>query len=68
MKNRFPTRRVKRPVMFERDASPLPLPLPGGAIDVAMDDLRLKTALKRAVAKTDAPAYLIDAIRREISK
>jgi len=33
-----------------------------------MDDLRLKTALKRAVAKTDAPAYLIDAIRREIRK
>jgi hypothetical protein len=63
MMNRFPTR---RPVRFERDASPLPLP--GGAIDVAMDDLRLKTALKRAVAKTDAPAYLIDAIRREIRK
>ena len=66
MMNRFPTRRVKRPVRFERDASPLPLP--GGAINVAMDDLRLKTALKRAVAKTDAPAYLIDAIRREIRK
>lgn len=31
-------------------------------------DARLKRALKRAVAKTDAPAYLIDAIRREIRK
>ena len=66
MMNRFPTTRVKRPVRFERDASLRPLP--GWAMDVAMDDLRLKTALKRAVAKTDAPAYLIDAIRREISK
>lgn len=37
------------------------------AVDGA-DLARLKAALKKAVAKTDAPAYLIDAIRREVRK
>ena len=45
-------------------ASPIsPMGYDGGA-----DLLRLKAALKKAVAKTAAPAYLIDAIRREVRK
>ena len=42
--------------------------IPPAAFDDAADLLRLKAALKKAVAKTDAPAYLIDAIRREVRK
>lgn len=37
-------------------------------LEEAADTLRLRGALRRAVAKSDAPAYLIDAIRREIRK
>jgi len=32
------------------------------------DDQKLKQALKQAVAKINAPSYLIDAIRNEIRK
>lgn len=49
------------------DAEPYSRTSPRTFGDVA-DDLRLKSALKRAVAKIEAPSYLIDTIRKEIRK
>lgn len=71
--SRFPTRQVARSIDFrapqlagafgESEIRDIPT-----AFEEAAGTLRLKSALKRAFAKTEAPAYLIDAIRREIRK
>lgn len=37
-------------------------------LDELAEDERLKLAIRRTVAKTTAPSYLIDAIRNEIRK
>ncbi|MGD9628954.1 MAG: hypothetical protein AB7V18_06900 [Pyrinomonadaceae bacterium] len=37
-------------------------------LDEVADDERLKQAMRRTVAKTIAPSYLIDTIRNEIRK
>lgn len=72
--SKFPIRRVKngarlRAGLFEGAAAPSAPHIPGStAFDDAADTLRLRAALQRAVAKSDAPAYLIDAIRQEIRK
>jgi hypothetical protein len=71
--SRFPTRRVIRALGSKSEtlagAIGGALHGPGStAFDDAAETLRLKAALRRAVAKSDAPAYLIDAIRREIRK
>jgi hypothetical protein len=63
MMSRSPIRNAKHALRFDLDER-----LRARGPQAAMDDLRLKAALKRAVAKIDAPAYLIDAIRREIRK
>jgi len=52
------------PCWIEGSASSFPRIALGDAAEI----MRLKAALKKAVAKTDAPAYLIDAIRREVRK
>jgi hypothetical protein len=67
--NKFQTKRVARSIEFDWEyiAEKRLRPSPVDFEDAA-DTQRLKAALKRAVAKPDAPAYLIDAIRRGIRK
>lgn len=71
--SRFPARRAVRCVSFR--SGDITGQIAGNESSVdwtafgdAAETLMLKAALKKAVAKTDAPAYLIDAIRREIRK
>lgn len=65
---RFSGKRVVRGGIGHSQMREVELGTATTSFEQAAETLRLKTALKRAVAKTQVPEYLIEAIRREIRK